>query len=82
MLKDLTNEKLIRLNIDAKDWEDAVRKSAQPLIDEGYCKQTYVDSMSPATLPACSLQSARRPMNCTGRKPCTAARDRSIPAMS
>jgi mannitol/fructose-specific phosphotransferase system IIA component (Ntr-type) len=45
MLKDLTNEKLIRLNIDAKDWEDAVRKSAQPLIDEGYCKQTYVDSM-------------------------------------
>lgn len=26
MLKDLTNEKLIRLGIEAKDWEDAIRK--------------------------------------------------------
>lgn len=45
MLKDLTNEKLIKLNIQASDWEDAVRKSAQPLIDEGKVKQTYVDDM-------------------------------------
>ena len=33
MLKDLTNERLIRLNIEAADWEEAIRKSAQPLID-------------------------------------------------
>ena len=33
MLKDLTDEKLIRLNIEAADWEEAIRKSAQPLID-------------------------------------------------
>lgn len=45
MLKDLTNEKLIRLQIQAKDWEDAVRKSAQPLIDEGKVKPSYVDDM-------------------------------------
>jgi len=45
LLKDLTNEKLIRLNIDAKDWEDAIRQSAQPLIDEGKIKQSYVDDI-------------------------------------
>ncbi|NBK97092.1 MAG: PTS sugar transporter subunit IIA [Erysipelotrichia bacterium] len=45
MLKDLTNERLIRLNIEASDWEDAIRKSAQPLIDEGKAKLSYVDDM-------------------------------------
>lgn len=45
VLKDLTNEKLVKLNIQAIDWEDAVRKSAQPLIDEGKVKQAYVDDM-------------------------------------
>lgn len=45
MLKDLTNEKLIKLHIQAKDWEDAVRKSAQPLIDEAKVKPAYVDDM-------------------------------------
>ncbi len=33
MLKDLTSENLIRLNIEATDWEDAVRKAAQPLLE-------------------------------------------------
>ena len=33
MLKDLVNEKLIKLQIEASDWEDAVRKAAQPLVD-------------------------------------------------
>ena len=45
MLKDLTNERLIRLNIEAADWEEAIRKSAQPLIDEHKVKQSYVDDM-------------------------------------
>ncbi|MCF0148801.1 MAG: PTS sugar transporter subunit IIA [Clostridium sp.] len=45
MLKDITNEKLMKLNIEAKDWEDAVRQSAQPLIDEGKIKQSYVEDM-------------------------------------
>ena len=43
MLKDLTNEKLIRLHIHAKNWEDAIRQAAQPLIDEHKVKQEYVD---------------------------------------
>lgn len=45
MLKDLTNEKLIRLGIEAKDWEDAIRKAAQPLLDEYKIKQSYIDDM-------------------------------------
>lgn len=45
MLKDLTNERLMRLNIEAKDWEDAIRQSAQPLIDEGKIKHSYVDDI-------------------------------------
>lgn len=45
MLKNLTNEKLMRLNIEAKDWEDAIRQSAQPLIHEGKIKQSYVDDI-------------------------------------
>ena len=45
MLKDLTDEKLIRLNIEAADWEEAIRKSAQPLIDEHKVKSSYVDDM-------------------------------------
>ena len=45
MLKNLTNEKLMKLNIEAKDWEDAIRQSAQPMIDEGKVKQSYVEDM-------------------------------------
>lgn len=45
MLKDLTNEKLILLNVEATNWEDAIRKAAQPLIDEHKVKPSYVDDM-------------------------------------
>ena len=45
MLKDLVNEKLIKLQIEASDWEDAVRKAAQPLVDEGKVKTSYVDDI-------------------------------------
>ena len=45
MLKDLTDEKLIRLNIEDAEWEKAIRKSAQPLIDEHKVKPSYVDDM-------------------------------------
>ena len=45
MLKDLTSESLVRLHIHAKDWEDAVRQAAQPLIDEQKVKPSYVDDM-------------------------------------
>ena len=45
MLKDLVNEKLIKLQIEASDWEDAVRKAAQPLVEEGKVKTSYVDDI-------------------------------------
>lgn len=45
MLKDLTDEKLIRLNIQADNWEDAVRKAAQPLLEENKVKESYIDDM-------------------------------------
>lgn len=45
MLKDLTAKNLIKLNIEAENWEDAIRKAAQPLIDEKKVKKAYVDDM-------------------------------------
>lgn len=45
MLKDLIDEKLVTLNIEATDWEDAVRKASQSLIDNGKVEQGYVDDM-------------------------------------
>ena len=45
MLKDLVSEKLIKLQIEASDWEDAVRKAAQPLVDDGMVKTSYVDDI-------------------------------------
>ena len=45
MLKDLTSEKLICLDIEAENWEDAVRKSAAPLLNEGKIKSSYVEEI-------------------------------------
>ena len=45
MLKDLVSEKLVKLQIEANDWEDAVRKAAQPLVDENKAKMSYVDDI-------------------------------------
>lgn len=45
MLKDMTNKNLVRLHIEASDWEDAIRKAAQPLVDEQKVKPSYVDDM-------------------------------------
>lgn len=45
MLKDLTSERLIKLQIEATDWEDAIRQAAQPLKDEHKVEQSYIDGM-------------------------------------
>ena len=45
MLKDMVSEKLIRLQIEADNWEDAVRQAAQPLVDENKAKMSYVDDI-------------------------------------
>ncbi|MDO4313500.1 MAG: PTS sugar transporter subunit IIA [Eubacteriales bacterium] len=45
MLNNLISEKLVKLQIEAGDWEDAVREAAQPLVDENKIKETYVDDI-------------------------------------
>lgn len=45
MLYELTNEKLVKLNIEAEDWQDAIRKAAQPLVQEQKVKPMYVDAI-------------------------------------
>ncbi|MFV0380826.1 MAG: PTS sugar transporter subunit IIA [Breznakia sp.] len=45
MLKELTNKELIKLNIDASDWVDAVRQAGAPLVKSGKVTKEYVDAM-------------------------------------
>lgn len=45
MLIDLTDEKLIKLNIEADDWRDAIRKAAAPLQKEGKIEERYIDAI-------------------------------------
>ena len=35
----------IRLDVEASDWEEAIRESARPLLEMGYIEQRYVDAM-------------------------------------
>jgi len=41
----LTSEELVRLNIEAKDWEDAIRQSADALLQNGKIKASYIDAI-------------------------------------
>lgn len=45
MLSDLLDESLVLLNVEAADWQDAVRKGAQPLVDNGKVTPGYVDDI-------------------------------------
>ncbi|MEG0709869.1 MAG: PTS sugar transporter subunit IIA [Longicatena sp.] len=45
MLSNYTNEKLIQLQINASNREDAIRKAASVLIENKKVKQSYVDDM-------------------------------------
>lgn len=45
MLSDLLDESLVRLNVEASDWEDAIRKAAQPLVDNDKVTPAYVDDI-------------------------------------
>lgn len=45
VLKHLTSEKLIRLQLEANDWEDAIRQAAQPLLEEGKIKPSYIEGI-------------------------------------
>ncbi|MBS6381728.1 MAG: PTS sugar transporter subunit IIA [Streptococcus sp.] len=45
MLSDLLTEDLVQLNVVASNWEDAIRKSAQPLVDNKKVTEGYVDDI-------------------------------------
>lgn len=40
---DMVRPEIIRLQIDAKDWEDAVRKAYEPLVEQAFITQNYVE---------------------------------------
>lgn len=44
-LKDMLNEKTVKLNTTAKDWKDAVRIGGNMLVDVNACEPRYVDAM-------------------------------------
>lgn len=45
LLNKLTDASLIKLNIEASDWQTAIRKAAQPLVDNQKVKPCYVDEI-------------------------------------
>jgi mannitol/fructose-specific phosphotransferase system IIA component (Ntr-type) len=45
MLSKIINENLIRLKVSADNWEDAVRKSAEALLENGKVTASYIDEM-------------------------------------
>lgn len=45
LLSDLLNEEVIRINIKCTDWKDAIRKGAQMLINKGFIKESYTNSI-------------------------------------
>lgn len=45
MLKEVLGEENIELDYEASDWEDAVRRTGEILLKNGYIEQLYIDSM-------------------------------------
>ncbi|AXY24993.1 PTS sugar transporter subunit IIB [Suicoccus acidiformans] len=45
MIADNMIPELINYELDAKDWEEAIRLAARPLIESNYIKPSYVESM-------------------------------------
>jgi mannitol/fructose-specific phosphotransferase system IIA component (Ntr-type) len=45
MLADYIDPSMIRLQVQAKDWQEAVRQGGQLLLDGGKCEARYVDAM-------------------------------------
>lgn len=44
-LTDLIRRDCVQLNIQAQNWEDAVRRSAEPLVKGGYVERRYIEAM-------------------------------------
>lgn len=45
MIKEILTTETVGTNIEAVDWEDAVRKAGRLLVDAGYAEEPYIESM-------------------------------------
>jgi len=45
MLADYIDPSMIRLQVEAEDWQEAVRQGGQLLVEGGKCEERYVDAM-------------------------------------
>lgn len=45
LLSEITSEKLIQLNIEAANWQEAIEKAGQPLVDEEKVSAAYIQAM-------------------------------------
>lgn len=45
VLKDLLTEKTIKLNVEASNWEEAIRKGGELLVQEDFVEPSYVEAM-------------------------------------
>lgn len=45
MLKDVLNEKVIELDVSVDNWEEAIMKAGEPLVNQGSVEQAYIDNM-------------------------------------
>lgn len=45
MLSDIIGKELIQLNVQANDWEDAIRKGVYPLVSKGKVTEEYVNKI-------------------------------------
>lgn len=45
MLKDLLKRDVIELNVECKDWKEAIRKGTQNLIDKGFIEESYTEAI-------------------------------------
>lgn len=44
-LLELVSEDTIQLQVEANDWEEAIKKAGKPMVDHHYVKQTYIDDI-------------------------------------
>lgn len=45
LLSDIISEDLVQLDVQARDWEDAIRQATRVLVEQGKAKQSYIEDM-------------------------------------
>ena len=49
LLSEITDPRLIQINVEASDWEDAIRKSTKVLVTNNKVSKEYIDGMIQTT---------------------------------